>query len=180
MVCVGGTPSFSITKGFVVTPADLCARSFLHVLSVIPRTAPQPRVVAVTAYGITKTSHSDIPFLVKGLYAMISVPHADKLGMERLARYSGNWPSLNDQEILPDVLPPGWEAELGGQPGWLKSIAVIRPALLTDGVEKGKYRVGERITGVYTISRKDVAHFIVNDVIPNWEKYEGKPLTVGY
>ena len=87
------------------------------------------------------------------------------------------WTDVQPNE---EVLAAGWEARLGGEEGWLKSVVTVRPALLSDGAEKGKYRVGERLSGLYIISRRDVAHFIVTDVLPNWDKYEGKAVSIGY
>lgn len=52
--------------------------------------------------------------------------------------------------------------------------------MLTDGVEKGKYKTGENLSGLYSISRKDVAHFIANDLSQNWEKWDGKAVEIGY
>lgn len=52
--------------------------------------------------------------------------------------------------------------------GTLKKILVVRPALLMDGErkagKKGKdigYKVSEQELGGWTVSRKDVAHFVV-------------------
>lgn len=76
--------------------------------------------------------------------------------------------------------------------GTLKSVVVIRPALLTDGDckgdktagkdKKGKepYRVEEGDISGYTISRKDVAHFIVEGVLGDWKKWEGKCISLAY
>lgn len=50
---------------------------------------------------------------------------------------------------------------------------LIRGALYTDGKKTGKYRTGETEVG-YTISRKDVADFIVKECINGDGKWLGK------
>ncbi|KAG8912075.1 hypothetical protein FRC01_005309 [Tulasnella sp. 417] len=178
---VGGPPIFKLTKGWVIDPLNLCSASILNVLSVLPRdpAQQQPRVIGVTSIGVTKDSHETLPFLFKGIYAMLAVPHADKLGMERVIHWSAGW-EWKDKEPPPTLLPEGWKERLGGSEGWLKSAVIVRPAMLTDGVEKAKYKVGENLPGLYSISRKDTAHFIVNDVLQNWEKWDGKAVAIGY
>lgn len=75
--------------------------------------------------------------------------------------------------------------------GSLKRILVIRPAVFTDGEsvaeketpggkEKAPYRVSESEIGGYTISRKDVAHFIVDAVANHWDKFEGRRVNICY
>ncbi|KAG8963919.1 hypothetical protein FRC05_004370 [Tulasnella sp. 425] len=183
LLSVGGTPKFTVSKGFVINPPNLCTTSLLNLLTVIPHDLPtQPRIVAVTSNGVTADSHKNIPCLAKGFYSLISVPHADKLGMEKVIHWSAGWSedSWKDGAPEPHILPQGWEERLGGKAGWLKSIVVVRPAILTDGEEAAKYKAGEDIPGLWTVSRKDVAHFISNDVLNNWSKWEGKAVSVGY
>ncbi|KAG8943584.1 hypothetical protein FRC04_002813 [Tulasnella sp. 424] len=182
LLSVGGTPKFTLSKGFVINPPNLCTSSLVNLLSVIPHDFPaQPKIVAVTSNGVTADSHKSIPFLAKGFYALISVPHADKLGMEKVIHWSAGWPkeSWKDGDPEAHILPQGWQEQLGGKAGWLKSIVVVRPAILTDGEENAKYKAGEDIPGLWTVSRKTVAHFISNDVLNNWSKWEGKAVSVG-
>ena len=81
---------------------------------------------------------------------------------------------------------PGTPAE-----GELKRLLVIRPAIFTNGEcvgdspKKGKapYRVGEGnlpCHNGWSISRKDVAHFIAEDALMDWSRWEGKGVTIAY
>ncbi|KAG8870802.1 hypothetical protein FRB98_001341 [Tulasnella sp. 332] len=177
---VGAIPSFSFTKfDFALTVPDLCTAALINTLTTIPSAMPQPRVIAITSMGITKDSHRHLPYLLRPLYAVIRSPHADKLGMERVVHYSAGWtPEWKENEPIKEVLAPGWETKLP-EKGWLKHAVIVRPAILTDGEALAKYRVGDHLKASYTISRKDVAHFITNDLLENWEKYDGKAITVG-
>ena len=48
-----------------------------------------------------------------------------------------------------------------------------------DDEEKPKYRVGgSELSGTYTISREEVAHFIAETVVKSWDQFKGKPVTV--
>lgn len=179
----GALPSFSVAKfGFVLPAPSICTTALLNTFSTIPNTAApssQPRFVIISALGVTKDSQPDVPYAMRPINALIKAPHADKLGMERITHYSAGWtPEWKDRGPSEDVLAPGWEAKLPGK-GWLKHAVIIRPAILTDGPAGEKYRVGEHVKGLYTISRKDVAHFIVSDLLENWEKYDGKAISIG-
>jgi hypothetical protein len=55
---------------------------------------------------------------------------------------------------------------------------LVRGALYTDGKKRGGYRVGEMEVG-YTISRRDVADFIVKECLDG-EKWIGKRPVVVY
>ena len=45
--------------------------------------------------------------------------------------------------------------------------------------EKPKYRVGgPELNGLYTISREEVAHFIVETAVKDWDQFKGKAITV--
>ncbi|KAH8114162.1 hypothetical protein DFH11DRAFT_1596224 [Phellopilus nigrolimitatus] len=197
----GGTPNFSITKGFYINPPDLCAHSMLNVLSVFPRAAsPQPRLVLISSTGLGRTAHAAVPFALKPLYGiLLPGPHRDKLGMERAIAHAAGfaWPAA-DGEPDAEILPEGWQAHVGE--GWLKSVLVVRPALLTDGVCKGDasaeacackgdapagagvpYRVdSEEMKGQYTVSRQDVAHFVAERALADWSEWEGKIVRIAY
>lgn len=101
-----------------------------------------------------------------------------------------------------NILGKGWDKQEGTPvEGSLRHIVVIRPALLTDGEcladkyaekslkkphkpQKVAYKFGTdeelgKHNG-YTVSRKDVAHFMVEEAVPNWDRFEGKRVNVCY
>ncbi|TDL18420.1 hypothetical protein BD410DRAFT_793333 [Rickenella mellea] len=190
---VGGTGTFSLTKGLVLDTADLCTRCMLNVLRTMPRTSPQPKIILVSAAGLTKSSHASLPLALKPMYSyLIASPHLDKLGMERAIAHSAGWKwEEGEPEPKANILPDGWRDRLP-EPGTLKSVLVLRPAMFTDGKCKadeikangGKnkgYRVSEQdLRSSYTISRRDVAHFIVEDAIAHWYNWEGKLIRMAY
>jgi hypothetical protein len=57
---------------------------------------------------------------------------------------------------------------------------IVRVALLTDGKEKGVYKVGAGEVEGWTVSRRDVAHFIVDAVTNRWEQYGGRQVSIAY
>lgn len=64
-------------------------------------------------------------------------------------------------------------------------MVIVRPALLTDGECKEKYRIKAEgdlaVKGGYTVSRKDVAHFIAEKLVgEEWDALEGKGVNVAY
>jgi hypothetical protein len=177
-------PSFSLTKGAIVTPPDLCTRSLHNILRAAPRrTPPHLKVIIISSTGVTKVSHKNLPLTLRPMYGyLIRQPHNDKLGLERvLAQASGApWTS---EEPPSDVLPSdgSWKDELTGS-DVVASGVVLRPAFLTDGACKGKYRtsVGDHGKGFTSISRRDVAHFIVEDVMKHWTKWENTVVSLAY
>ncbi|KAI0374588.1 hypothetical protein BV20DRAFT_378634 [Pilatotrama ljubarskyi] len=194
---IGGTPTFSLTKGAVITPGDLCTRSLLNLFRSLPaslRAPPaQPRFVVVTSRGITRVSHETLPLALKGFYNYaLGGPHADKLGAERVLAHVMGVPWAQE-EPLPTILPSDWKT-LPGLPaeGELRRVVIVRPALLTNGAcqgdeveKKGKSKapykaVAGEIDGGYTISRQDTAHFIVNGAVRDWKKWEGKGVCLVY
>lgn len=62
---VGGTPKFTLSKGFIIDPPNICSSALLNVLSVIPRSSPQPRLIALTSNGVTSDTHKKIPLAIK-------------------------------------------------------------------------------------------------------------------
>ena len=156
----------------------------------------QPRFVAITSMGITAASHKALPFALKPLYSssMLSAPHDDKLGAERVLAHVRGISWTGSDKVKEAVLAEGWEDTPGlPKEGEIGQVVIIRPALLTDGecrgdrdskLTKGKtpYRTikdGDFGDG-YRVSRKDVAHFIVCDALPNWERWEGSGVTIAY
>ncbi|KAL5490680.1 hypothetical protein ACEPAI_5514 [Sanghuangporus weigelae] len=192
---VGGLGKLSITKGVVLDPPNLCALSMLNLLSVLPRDpASQPKIVVVSSTGLGKTAHAALPLPLKPLYGFLldgaQGPHADKLGMERALSYVAGWEwPAADGEPDKAILADGWQDHIGPY-GWLKHAVVIRPALLTNGDSVGDnpkkpgqepYRaLDHEMKGSYTISRKDVVHFIVTRVFAEWNQWEGKCVRIAY
>lgn len=93
---------------------------------------------------------------------------------------------LGQPEPEEHILSEKWD-ETEGLPGKgeLKRVVIVRPALLTDGECKEKYRLrSERdlaVKGGYTVSRQDVAHFIAERLLgEEWDALEGKGVNVAY
>ncbi|THH04024.1 hypothetical protein EW145_g5823 [Phellinidium pouzarii] len=183
---VGGLPKFSLTKGAIIEPPDLCTRCILNLLATFPKPGsgvPPPRLLLVSTMGLGPAAHDALPLAMKPLYSyLLRSPHADKLCMERAIAHVGGltWSSEDIGEPSAEILPLGWDSRVGPE-GWLKSFIVVRPAMLTDGKAKGAYRAsGAEIPGAYYISRKDVAHFIVEQALSDWQKWEGKHVRITY
>lgn len=151
---------------------------------------PLTKIIAITSMGISRSSHASLPFILKPLYNFaLSVPHADKRGAERVLSHCAGW-RWNDQddgepseEIMGDWL------HREGLPGFgtLTSVLVVRPALFTDGERKpgnkGRdvgYTVTEQESGGWTVSRKDVAHFIVEAGTTRWDEFANKRVYISY
>lgn len=162
----------------------------MNALITMPRTEPQPRVITVSSIGLTKSSHAALPLLIKPVYGhFLEIPHRDKVGSERVIFHCGGWEwnAKDDGEPSDDVMGPNWRQREGlPAPGSLKSALVIRPALLTDGEcqadnpKKKGYRESEEELRGYTVSRKDVAHFIADAVLNKWSEYENKVINIAY
>lgn len=181
----------------VISPSDLCTRSLLNVLRTVPASLrppdAQPRFVVISSTGITQSSHDHLPFLWRLLYPwFLASPHADKLGVERILAHCAGW-KWKDAQPRPDILPLDWKTVAGTpEEGELKKILAVRPALLTSDECRGDkatrkaghapYRVGEGDldNNGYTVSRRDVAHFIVEGALEDWERWENKITTIAY
>jgi len=188
---VGGTPKFELTKGFTISPANLVTQSLLNVLSTLP--PHYPKIITISSTGLTKKSHANLPFALKPLYGyLLAAPHKDKVGAERIVSHCAGWPwDAEDAPVGEDILGSGWQDALP-DPGSVKDIVVIRPALLVDGEckadkaqggkgkEKEPYRVREGDIGGWTVSRKDVAHFVVEGALGDWQKWAGKCVSIAY
>ncbi|KIL67112.1 hypothetical protein M378DRAFT_177559 [Amanita muscaria Koide BX008] len=109
----------------------------------------------------------------------------DKVGVERLIWHiSGNeWPKENPEPDEKIIGRDGQKREGLPEFGSFKDLVIVRPLLLIDGeckadklaangkLDKKPYRIGDEDPCGYVISRQDVAHFIVEDVLKKWEKY---------
>jgi len=162
----------------------------------MPHLEQEPKFVFVSSTGLTKASHENLPILFKPLYSwLLQMPHADKLGLERVLHYSAGKPWA-DPEPEPEVMNGGvgggvdWKSRPGlPAAGSFKNWIVVRPALLTDGKceadkpdKKGKpYKIveGDGYKG-YTVSRADIAHFVAEEAILHWDQWKEKILAVGY
>jgi len=186
---IGGTPKFELTKGFTISPINLVTQSLLNVYSTLP--PHHPKIITISSTGLTKKSHANLPFALKPLYGyLLTAPHKDKVGAERVVSHCAGWPwDAEDAHVGEDILGSGWQDGLP-EPGSVKDVVVIRPALLVDGdckadkMKDGKrkepYRVKEGDIGGWTVSRKDVAHFVVEGVLGDWQKWAGKCVSIAY
>jgi hypothetical protein len=101
----------------------------------------------------------------------------------------------NDGEPGDDIMGSDWTKREGlPVAGSLKRALVIRAAILTNGDcvadkinakgmerdNKRAYRVSEGELGGWTISRKDVAYFLVDAVLNRWEEFENRRVNIAY
>jgi hypothetical protein len=90
-------------------------------------------------------------------------------------------------------LPSDWKSTEGlPVKGSLKSVIVIRPSLLIDRKsqaekyeskgrkDKEPYKVSTEEIGGYAVSRRDVAHFVVDLVTKRWNEFENKIVNISY
>lgn len=138
-------------------------------------------MIAITSTGVTKDSHDALPFGFKLFYSYgLASPHADKLGMERLLQYAMGKEWKENIEPSEDILPSPsiWTKEYPPT-GWLPELVIVRPAFLTDGEEVHQYKVSMDEFASYTISRKDMGHFIGKKLMDEWNTWSGKIVNVG-
>lgn len=188
---LGGTPKFHLTKGFLIDPENLVTQALLNVLCTIPQDAPHPRIVVISSIGMTKKSHAALPFLLKPLYShFLALPHKDKVGAERAISHCAGWEwsNKNDGDPGEKIMGTAWLQRPNlPSPGSLsKDVLVIRPGLFTDGDCKTRsdgtpaYRVSEQELTGWTVSRKDVAHFITDAILNRWDEFAGKRINIVY
>jgi len=181
-----GAPKFHPLKGFTITPANLVTQALLNTLCTMPKSEPLPKVITISSTGTTRASHATLPLPLKPLYGyFLSGPHKDKLGSERVIAHCAGW-EWAERELGEEIMGLGDWTKLEGLPaaGSLQNLAVVvRPALLTDGEcqaeapKKGKkaaYRAKASLSSPYTVSRKDVAHFLVEGLLKKWDEFAGE------
>jgi hypothetical protein len=182
---------FHPLKGFTIKPANLVTQALLTTLCTMPPAGTgrrPPRVIVLSSTGVTKASRKALPLVYRPLYHYFLGPaHLDKAGAERvIAHVAGT--AWVDKELGEDIMGTEWQSRAGlPAVGALKGLTmVVRPALLTDGEcradggkGEGAYRAAGSVRSTYTVSRKDVAHFIVEGLLKRWEEY-GDVVEVGY
>lgn len=180
----------------VISPPNLVTQALFNTLRSFPQNqSPQPRIIIISSTGLTKESHAALPLLMKPIYGyLLRSPHKDKIGVERLVSHCAGWPWTADPDEEPDASIMGstdWMNTPGlPPPGSLHRVLVLRPAFLTDGesiADKNSnadgvpaYRVSEEELGGYTISRRDVAHFVTDAVLNRWDEFENKCVSIAY
>jgi len=186
---VGTIPTFHLSKGYILERPNTATQSLLNVLCTMPKLPTPPKFVVVTSVGVTRDSRIHLPLLLRPYHYLLTVPRADKTGVERVLAYCSGRPWKGeepDEEIMNG--DGGVWSQRGRLPshGSLKEVVIIRPPLLTDGAcmadkEENSYRVSETgLNGGYRISRKDASHFIVEGALKKWSDYEGKILNIAY
>lgn len=141
---------------------------------------------------MTKASHARLPWIWRVLYPFLAgSPHRDKLGMERAIAHFAGW-DWEDPEPRAEILPTNWRDVPGTpQEGELRRVLVVRAAFLMDGECKGDvarngghkppYRIGKGdVDSGYSVSRKDVAHFIVEGALTDWKRWENCYMSIAY
>jgi hypothetical protein len=169
-----------------MNPPDVCSVSIINVIrSVVATNSPTPKLVVLSSTALTRASKAAAPFLIRILYTyLLDVPHADKRGLEAVVYHALGKPYETGETPGDDILPAGWKDQIpegcfakhanGG------GCVVIRAALLTDGAERGRYRAQPGDFGTWRVSRRDVGHFVAEDLLENWSKFEGGVVTIGY
>ena len=173
-----------------MTPHNLVTQCLLNVLCEMPKTNPLPKVITLSAIGVTPSSRSQAPLPLTIFYSyLISRPLQDKLGMERVIYHCAGWNwSPKNGEPKEDIMGDGWQKRDGlPASGQLKNAMVLRPAVLNDDecvADSGKagppYRAAEGHVKGWSISRKDVAHFIFDAVTNHWDEYGNKQVSIAY
>jgi len=95
-------------------------------------------------------------------------------------------PTTGSLETLVLRLPMLVEPKQKGAPPKAKASGASQPSdadnqadTKKEEEEKPKYRVGgPELSGLYTITRDEVGHFITEDAVKNWDQYKGKAITV--
>lgn len=164
-----------------MNPPNLCTASIINTQRAIAQAgSPVPKTIVVSSTGLTRQSKAVLPWLFRPLYGwLLHLPHEDKKGLEVVIFHGLGKPYEQGETPNETILPAGWKESLPAE-GWAKHSVIIRSAWLTDGEATGVYRGRVGDFKVWTISRKDVAHLITEELLANWDKYEGNIVTVGY
>ncbi|KAF2760586.1 hypothetical protein EJ05DRAFT_509106 [Pseudovirgaria hyperparasitica] len=181
---IGGSPKlqYSLTAPVTLDNVHICETGTQAILDVLKsmlaegvvKREQRPRMMVISTTGVSP--REDVPWSMRWMYHYtLSVPHADKKKME--------------EAVIKGC--EGAEASLGG-------FTVVRPTLLTDGVEKGvgSVRVGWEYAGGqltadgkeeapgpavgYSVSRRDVGAWIAEEVVKGKGKWDGRCVSLTY
>ena len=103
------------------------------------------------------------------------------------------WNNEDAAEPGVEIMGQDW-TNMPGLPafGSFQAFLVVRPLLLTDGDcradkeeykregAKAPYKVSEEEMYSWTVSRKDVGHFISEAILTKWDTYGNKIVNIGY
>ncbi|KAH7101668.1 hypothetical protein BKA62DRAFT_172861 [Auriculariales sp. MPI-PUGE-AT-0066] len=179
---VGAQPIMAFPRP-VIKPADICERSIKNLLSVLRSSPPgvkSAKLIAITSAGMGTKGFAALPSVWKPVYWWaIKTMHDDKQNMERAMGGAAGRNDWGEDAIVP--------ASPAKEEPWLNAM-IIRPAHLTDSECQGDkqqegttpYRVGEYLQGIYSISRKDVSHFIAEEAMPNFSRYQNRAVDICY
>ncbi|KAF8210592.1 hypothetical protein K438DRAFT_1809979 [Mycena galopus ATCC 62051] len=162
---VGTYPSFSLTKGLVQKPADLCTRCMLN-------------FVVLSSTGLGPAAHKALPLAFRPLYGWALVhPHEDKKGMERVVSHCAGW-TWDDKihgKVSAAIMGDRW-MERKGLPakGTLHHAVIIRAGFLTDGE-----CVADKVEGTKK-SYRDAAHLVVDVLTRRRDEFDNTRLNVTY
>ena len=181
---IGPSAKFRPFVGLVIEgPPNVSTVALLNVVRAIHSTqhSSPPRMIVVSAGAVTKASMAHVAFPARQIVAwVLRAPNMDKRGMEALVFHGWGKEYEKDMTPLPQhgILPPDWKTVLPPE-GWAKSVVILRPPRLTDGKETGKYGVFVDTAGGSVMSRKDLANFVVDDLLNDWSRYEGHIIALG-
>ncbi|KAF5323738.1 hypothetical protein D9619_012992 [Psilocybe cf. subviscida] len=170
----------------------------------------QTKLIILSSSGVTRASRARVPILLKPMFGyLIALPLADKFASERVVAHVAGWDAeVADKKKGKGKNAPKykWDGALEPEPsthltgdGWknraglpargtLPHAMILRAGLLNDGecradaATDGKpvYRVAEGELGGFSVSRKDVAHFILEAVTKRWSEYGDRQVNVVY
>jgi putative NADH-flavin reductase len=135
--------------GGTLFPTNLMQRSVAHILPAM-EAAGVKRIVLMSAFGVGASRH-DAPLVPRLMYSTFlrAIFDDKEKAEERLRSSSLDW-------------------------------TIVYPVLLTNGPRTGRYRAGERLElhGLPTISRADVAHFMLAEITS--PRYLRKTVVLSY
>jgi hypothetical protein len=200
--------SFKVTKGFVINPPNITTKAILNVLCTMPESTPRPKVIAVSSMGVTKDCPAPLVYKPLYGYLLRSPHADKQGLERVLAHVGGRkWEDKEPREDITTVDDVKWQDRESLPASGSLEVLVLRPSLFVESKQKTvpppatpaasssssptenesepkkeepvKYRVGNpQLSGPYTISREEVAHFIAENAVKNWDQYKGKAITI--
>ena len=181
--------SFNNIQGLTTNPPNLLTKAILNVLCAIPDSVPRPKLIATTSVRVTKGSSFPDMFASRPMDTFhLRKLRLDELGLERvLAHGSGRqWDDTEPRDKITTVDGIKWQDRKGLPLLASLEVLVFRPepsvALWDEIMENSGGNSndvgGSQLSEPYTVSKEEVAHFIAETVVKNWNRYKGKVVTV--